>query len=252
MIRRARMQGHPDAVAARRGPRLDRRPVRPRRHPRRRGREPPVARPRALPRADVALHRRDALGHRSPAAARGRFGDWGRLRFTMDEGSPGRPRRVQAAVRRRPGLPGEALINWCPGCRTSVSDLEVVATPRRARCGRSATTSSTTTVASRTRRTITVATTRPRRSWATPRWPCTPTTSATARLSAGGCDPVRRPDVPVIADDVVRRTSAPARSRSPRPTTTTTLPPASATGCRWSTSWTTTAGATSVAAVRRA
>src|SRR5919205_2061809 len=23
----------------------------------------------------------------------------------------------------------EALINWCPGCRTSVSDLEVIATP---------------------------------------------------------------------------------------------------------------------------
>ena len=35
----------------------------------------------------------------------------------------------------------EALVNWCPGCRTSVSDLEVDRHARdRARSGRSATT----------------------------------------------------------------------------------------------------------------
>jgi valyl-tRNA synthetase len=56
--------------------------------------------------------------------------DWGRLRFTMDEVSS---RAVREAFARlyREGLAyrHETLINWCPGCRTSLSDLEVVATP---------------------------------------------------------------------------------------------------------------------------
>jgi valyl-tRNA synthetase len=56
--------------------------------------------------------------------------DWGRLRFTMDEVSA---RAVREAFFRlyQKGLAyrAEALINWCPGCRTSVSDLEVIQTP---------------------------------------------------------------------------------------------------------------------------
>jgi valyl-tRNA synthetase len=56
--------------------------------------------------------------------------DWSRLRFTMDEGSA---KAVRVAFERlhRDGLAyrTEALINWCPGCRTSVSDLEVNPTP---------------------------------------------------------------------------------------------------------------------------
>ena len=56
--------------------------------------------------------------------------DWGRLRFTMDEGSA---RAVRESFTRlyREGLAyrTEALVNWCPGCRTSVSDLEVIPTP---------------------------------------------------------------------------------------------------------------------------
>ncbi len=56
--------------------------------------------------------------------------DWGRLRFTMDEVSS---RAVREAFHRlyREGLAyrNETLINWCPGCRTSLSDLEVIATP---------------------------------------------------------------------------------------------------------------------------
>jgi valyl-tRNA synthetase len=52
--------------------------------------------------------------------------DWGRLRFTMDGGSA---KAVRFAFERlyKDGLAyrTEALINWCPGCRTSVSDLEV-------------------------------------------------------------------------------------------------------------------------------
>src|SRR5664280_2565781 len=56
--------------------------------------------------------------------------DWGRLRFTMDEASA---RAVREAFARLYGeglaYRHETLINWCPGCRTSLSDLEVVATP---------------------------------------------------------------------------------------------------------------------------
>src|SRR3954463_10406148 len=60
----------------------------------------------------------------------GASADWSRLRFTMDEGSA---KAVRVSFERlyRDGLAyrTEAMINWCPGCRTSVSDLEVVATP---------------------------------------------------------------------------------------------------------------------------
>ena len=68
--------------------------------------------------------------------------DWGRLRFTMDEVSA---RAVREAFTRlyREGLAyrDEALINWCPGCRTSLSRPRGDRRPpRRARSGRSATT----------------------------------------------------------------------------------------------------------------
>jgi valyl-tRNA synthetase len=60
----------------------------------------------------------------------GASADWGRLRYTMDDVSA---RAVRAAFERlyRDGLAyrTEALVNWCPGCMTSVSDLEVVSTP---------------------------------------------------------------------------------------------------------------------------
>jgi valyl-tRNA synthetase len=53
--------------------------------------------------------------------------DMSRLRFTMDEVSA---RAVREAFTRlyREGLAyrTEALIHWCPGCRTSLSDLEVI------------------------------------------------------------------------------------------------------------------------------
>ncbi len=56
--------------------------------------------------------------------------DWGRLRFTMDERSA---EAVRVAFKKLhdDGLAyrGEQLINWCPGDQTSLSDLEVVATP---------------------------------------------------------------------------------------------------------------------------
>ena len=60
----------------------------------------------------------------------GASADWGRLRYTMDDGSA---KAVRVAFTRLYeadlAYRTEALVNWCPGCRTSVSDLEVVATP---------------------------------------------------------------------------------------------------------------------------
>ncbi|MEO5985472.1 MAG: valine--tRNA ligase [Candidatus Limnocylindria bacterium] len=57
----------------------------------------------------------------------GASADWSRERFTMDEGSA---RAVRTAFTRLwdAGLVyrGEALINWCPRCLTTISDLENV------------------------------------------------------------------------------------------------------------------------------
>jgi len=53
--------------------------------------------------------------------------DWSRERFTMD---PGLSRAVREAFvrlwERDLMYRGEYLVNWCPGCRTAISDLEVV------------------------------------------------------------------------------------------------------------------------------
>ena len=78
-------------------------------------------------RAFVATTREVMLGQQRRVG--GSF-DWGRLRYTMDEGSA---KAVRVAFQRLYAADlayrTEALVNWCPGCRTSVSDLEVVATP---------------------------------------------------------------------------------------------------------------------------
>ncbi|MBM4408799.1 MAG: valine--tRNA ligase [Chloroflexi bacterium] len=60
----------------------------------------------------------------------GASADWGRLRYTMDDGSAKAVREAFARLY-RDGLAyrAEALANWCPGCHTSVSDLEVIPTP---------------------------------------------------------------------------------------------------------------------------
>ena len=77
-------------------------------------------------RAFVAETREVMLGQQRRVGA---SADWSRLRFTMDEGSAA---AVRVAFDRlyRDGLAyrTEALVNWCPGCRTSVSDLEVIPT----------------------------------------------------------------------------------------------------------------------------
>ncbi len=66
---------------------------------------------------------RDVMGrqHRRLGASL----DWSRMRFTMEDGSA---RAVRVAFKRLwdAGLAyrGEALVNWCPRCRTTISDLE--------------------------------------------------------------------------------------------------------------------------------
>ena len=53
--------------------------------------------------------------------------DWERERFTMDEGLSAAVLDVFVRLY-NDGLiyKGERIINWCPGCRTSISDIEVV------------------------------------------------------------------------------------------------------------------------------
>jgi len=53
--------------------------------------------------------------------------DWSRLRFTLDEGLSGAVREAFVRLYDE-GLiyRGQAIVNWCPGCRTALSDLEVV------------------------------------------------------------------------------------------------------------------------------
>ena len=127
---------------------------------------------------------------------------------------------------------GERIINWCPRCRTALSDLEVehedehgqpLARSRYPIDGRA------TTARSRSRRRA------PRRCSATPAWPCIPTTSATptcigqARRSCRSSD--RRDP-----DRRRRRGGHRVRHRrgegDARRTTRTTSRSASATACR--------------------
>jgi valyl-tRNA synthetase len=53
--------------------------------------------------------------------------DWSRQRFTLDEGLSRAVRETFVRLHEK-GLiyRGEYLVNWCPGCGTAVSDLEVV------------------------------------------------------------------------------------------------------------------------------
>src|SRR4029077_9902242 len=55
---------------------------------------------------------------------------WSRTRYTMDEVSSKAVRTAFTRLYREDlAYRTEALVNWCPGCRTSVSDLEVIPTP---------------------------------------------------------------------------------------------------------------------------
>ncbi|HEY8177461.1 MAG TPA: valine--tRNA ligase [Candidatus Limnocylindria bacterium] len=68
---------------------------------------------------------RGVIGHQMRRL--GASADWSRERFTMDAGSA---RAVRVAFKRLwdadLAYRGEALVNWCPRCRTTISDLENV------------------------------------------------------------------------------------------------------------------------------
>ncbi len=131
--------------------------------------------------------------------------DWGRLRFTMDEVSS---RAVREAFLRlhRKGLAyrAEALVNWCPGCRTSVSDLEVIPTPETGTIWRIRYHLLDETTGQPGPATVTVATTRPETLLGDTAVAVHPDDKRYARLVGRR---VRIPfvdrDVPVIADPVV-------------------------------------------------
>ena len=153
----------------------------------------------------------------------------------MDDGSA---RAVRVAFERlyRDGLAyrTEALVNWCPGCRTSVSDLEVDLDAR----DRDALVGPLSPHRRGDRRadpdeTITVATTRPETILGDTAVAVHPDDERYAALVGRRVRiPFVERDVPIIADEVVDPASAPAPSRSRRPTTTTTTRPACATACR--------------------
>jgi valyl-tRNA synthetase len=138
----------------------------------------------------------------------GASADWGRLRFTMDEGSA---RAVRVSFKQLYDLDlayrAEGLINWCPGCRTSVSDLEVIPTPETGTLWsiRYHLIDATTGKPSETE-TITVATTRPETILGDTAVAVHPEDD---RYRALVGRMVRIPfverDVPIIADDVVDR-----------------------------------------------
>ena len=99
--------------------------------------------------------------------------DWSRERFTMDEGLS---RAVQTIFKRLydDGLiyRAERIINWCPRCLTALSRHRGRAHRRRRRAGLDP--------LRRRRARSWSPPPGPRRCSATPRWPCTPTTSATS------------------------------------------------------------------------
>lgn len=58
--------------------------------------------------------------------------DWSRERFTMDEGLSKAVREVFVRLYEEKLIyRGERIINWCPRCRTALSDLEVIPTDRK-------------------------------------------------------------------------------------------------------------------------
>ena len=226
----------PDAVPARARPRQHRRPVRARRHPRQGRREPPVARPRAVPRADARVQRLDEAGRcsaSSDASGRRPTGAASATRWTRARPRPSASRSSGSTATGSPSAPRPSSTGARAAGRASATSRS--SPPRRpGRSGRSATTSSTRRPASPTRTPRSRSRRRARRrSWATRRSRSTRTTSATRALVGRR---VRIPfvdrDVPVIADEVVERgVRHRGRSRSRRPTITTTTRPGCATAC---------------------
>ena len=161
--------------------------------------------------------------------------DWGRLRFTMDEGSA---KAVRVAFTRLYeadlAYRTEALVNWCPGDRTSISDLEVVASRE---------TGTLWTVRYHLideatgqpdpGATISVATTRPETILGDTAVAVHPDDERYRSLVGRRVRvPFVERDVPILADAVVDRDFGTGAVRSPRLTIRTTSRPAAVMACR--------------------
>jgi valyl-tRNA synthetase len=137
--------------------------------------------------------------------------DWGRLRYTMDEGSA-KAVRVAFEQLYRDGLAyrTEALVNWCPGCQTSVSDLETIPTPETGTLWLvryHLVDDATGELEADPDRTITVATTRPETILGDTAVAVHPDDERYRDLVGRRVRiPFVQRDVPIIADDVVDRT----------------------------------------------
>ncbi|MHB8959062.1 MAG: valine--tRNA ligase [Candidatus Limnocylindrales bacterium] len=131
--------------------------------------------------------------------------DWSRLRFTMDEVSSKAVREAFLRLYRK-GLAyrAEALVNWCPGCRTSVSDLEVIPTPETGTIWRIRYHLLDEATGEPEAASLTVATTRPETLLGDTAVAVHPDDKRYARLVGRRVRiPFVERDVPVIADDVV-------------------------------------------------
>ena len=85
---------------------------------------------RAVSGADARVLGLDEAGHARAAAACRGLGRLGPPPVHDGRGlGKGGPGRLRAAVPRRPGVPHRGTHQLVPGCRTSVSDLEVIPTP---------------------------------------------------------------------------------------------------------------------------
>ena len=131
--------------------------------------------------------------------------DWSRERFTMDEGLS---RAVRTVFKRLYDeeliYRAERIINWCPRCLTALSDIEVDHQRRRRRAGHRIHVRADARWRPRA----------PRRCSATRPWRCIRTTSATSTWSARRVPlPLTGRQIPVVADEHVDPSSAPAPSR---------------------------------------
>ena len=130
--------------------------------------------------------------------------DWSRERFTMDEGLSRAVLKVFVELYRE-GLiyKDKRLVNWDPKLLTAISDLEVCRSRSRATSGICAIRSKARPSIRTIRRPLSSSRRRGRRRcWATPRWRCIRTTSATRRWSGKNAIlPLVGRSIPIIADE---------------------------------------------------
>ena len=153
--------------------------------------------------------------------------DWERERFTMDEGCSEAVREVfvrlydQNLIYR-----GNRMVNWCPHCNTSISDAEVEYAEQDGHFWHLLY------PVKETGEMLELATTRPETMLGDTAVAINPDDPRYAHLH--GCHvilPLLNKEIPIVCDEHADMTKAPAWSRSPPPTTPTTLRWGCATTC---------------------